>query len=111
MLRIVKAVLVVALAWVLCPGLAEVTENLWHVATTGHLAHALEAGDGHAPAGDEHGCSGTFHLCTCCQSTPAQAASPPVAKAVAGMRKATGVHASVRHVPPHLPGLFRPPRA
>jgi hypothetical protein len=109
--RILKPVLVLALTWLLCPGLTEVTENLWHVATTGHHAHALEAGDDHAPEGDEHGCSGTFHVCTCCHSAPAQAAALLAARPGAAPPEAPTVLASVTRLPPDLPGVDHPPRA
>jgi hypothetical protein len=109
--RILKAVLVPCLLWVLCPGLAEVTENLWHLATTGHHAHALEAGADHAPEGDEHGCSGTFHVCTCCHSAPAQATSPLAARPGGMLREAPAALASASLLPPDLPGVDHPPRA
>jgi hypothetical protein len=109
--RILKPVLVLALAWLLCPGLAEVAENAWHLATTGHHAHALEAGADHAPDGDEHGCSGTFHVCTCCHSAPAQAASPQAARPGAILHEGPAVFASATPLPPDLPGVDRPPRA
>lgn len=63
--KIIIRVFVLGLAWTLVPGLAETTENAWHLATAGHTAHAPSQGDDHAPAGDEHGCTGAFHLCSC----------------------------------------------
>lgn len=57
--------LVLGLVWGLTPGLTEVTENLWHLAASGHSAHAAEEGPDHAPQDEEHGCTGTFHLCSC----------------------------------------------
>lgn len=65
-----RPLMVVALVWGLVPGMSEATENLWHLVRTGHSAHDLSAGQGHAPHGKEHGCNGTFHLCSCHHSVP-----------------------------------------
>lgn len=104
-------ILVLSLVWVMTPGLVEVTENLWHLATTGHSAHAPGMGADHAPAGDEHGCSGSFHLCSCHATVVAELAlAPPV-------RPRNGLMTSVTPARPHRPaepdlsGPDDPPRA
>jgi len=101
---------VLGLAALVTPGVVEVTENLWHLATRGHEAHAAEAGADHAPDGREHGCSGTFHLCTCCHTAPA-AAAPPPSSTIADAPEpslASGGGAAPRS--PFLPPLDRPPQ-
>lgn len=103
-------VLVVGLAWLLTPGLTEVTENLWHLAVAGHTAHSLAAGDDHRPRDDEHGCSGTFHFCACHHSV-----TPTLAQATMPRRpgRAEGRPARFRPAPtpdPARPAPYHPPR-
>lgn len=77
MLRVrslLRPLVVATLAWLLVPGLSEATENLWHLLRTGHGAHDLSAGAGHAPQDEEHGCTGTFHLCSCHHTVPSELA-------------------------------------
>jgi hypothetical protein len=108
---LIGRLLVLALAWMLTPGLTETAENLWHLAVAGHTAHARASGEDHAPQGDEHGCTGTFHLCLCHISvTPVLAASVAVGYAP----QPAGLPASFRASPPPDPlraAPDRPPRA
>jgi hypothetical protein len=103
-------VLVTLLVWALVPGLAEVTENLGHLLSAGHTAHAASEGDDHSPRGDEHGCSGTFHLCSCHASTP-MVATRPAGGPQLQLRAALPRRSAQPHPAPHLAGPFRPPRA
>jgi hypothetical protein len=108
--NLITRLLVLGLVWLLTPGLAEATENLWHLATEGHSAHAPGAEDDHAPVGDEHGCSGTFHVCSC-HASPAMSLIGTTSVqqlSVAGDRRSR-IHPSFAG--PDLPGLFRPPKA
>ncbi len=100
-----------ALLLALAPGLGEVVENVVHLATQGHLAHAQETGDQHAERGPEHGCNGTFHLCTCHNSStglrpgrPPRARFPDLVDTLAPA-PAGSTHTGFHHVPE------RPPRA
>jgi hypothetical protein len=108
--KIIFRLLVLGLAWTLVPGLAEATENAWHLVTEGHTAHAPGHGDDHAPTGDEHGCTGAFHLCSCHHSQ----ASELIAVAPAAPRVRLPGRAPRRSSDaprePFLPGLERPPR-
>jgi len=93
------------------PGLAEATENLWHVVRTGHTAHWVDAGSDHVPDGDEHGCSGVFHLCSCHQSPPTTLTGANVGCDLAPpAHRLTDTRRSGRP-DPESPGPFRPPRA
>ncbi|MGD8317701.1 MAG: hypothetical protein PVH21_18045 [Myxococcales bacterium] len=56
------------LIYVITPGSSEIVENVLHLLSEGHAAHAVADAE-HAPRGAEHGCSGTFHLCHCHSST------------------------------------------
>lgn len=108
---LIARLLVLALVWALVPGLAEATENLWHLAAAGHVAHAAAAGEDHAPRGDEHGCSGSFHLCGCHHST-----TPILADAVSAHSalRAGGRPAGFRPAPspdPLRAGPYHPPRS
>jgi hypothetical protein len=105
--RLLVAVLILGLT----PGLLEAAENAWHLAATGHSAHAPDQGADHSPESDEHGCSGAFHLCSCHHSLASDLV--PVAVGLrpgAPPREVFG--AGAEHVSePTLPGLERPPRA
>jgi hypothetical protein len=68
MRRIVVTCLVVLLLGGLIPGVSEFVENVVHLATQGHLAHAAADGDTHGPVDAEHGCAGVLHVCSCCAS-------------------------------------------
>ncbi len=61
--------LAMVLVFSLTPGTAEAVENVAHLVTEGHLAHAeahdADHADDHSPEGDEHGCNSVFHLCAC----------------------------------------------
>lgn len=103
--------LVGLLVWALTPGLAEVSENAWHLLLRGHAAHAADQGPDHAPVGDEHGCSGPFHLCSCHHSQAFDRAPAPGRLQLEEPCSGT-LRAEDRAVPePALPGLDRPPRA
>jgi hypothetical protein len=101
---------VVCLVWAMTPGLTEAVENAWHLASSGHTAHAPEAGEDHAPVGDEHGCSGTFHLCSCHHSPsttmPSTVSTQRPIAAVTSRQRAESLHPG-----PELPGPFHPPQA
>jgi len=71
--------MLLTLAWQLTPGATELAEQLWHVAATGHGAHAKADAD-HQPQGSEHRCTGVFHLCGCHATRPFD---PPSRLAVA----------------------------
>ncbi|MEM9556954.1 MAG: hypothetical protein AAGC60_22035 [Acidobacteriota bacterium] len=102
--------LTVILLWALCPGLTEAVENLWHLAASGHAAHAIDQGDDHRPEGDEHGCSGTFHLCSCHHSAPTILTPRPVG--IDLPLHARGLAATGPPIESPVPvELFRPPRA
>jgi hypothetical protein len=79
--RLLPRILVVALVYLVTPSLTEAAENVWHLLSTGHDAHAVEAGSDHAPQGDEHGCSGTYHLCGCCHTAPVDSSPAPIPRA------------------------------
>ena len=99
-----------ALIWSMTPGLTEFVENVWHLAVSGHSAHAIDAGPDHAPEGDEHGCSGTFHLCTCHHTPPTDLAQGNACD----VRQPTVSLMATKSEPPVEPalaGLLRPPRA
>lgn len=72
--------LVLALAMV--PGAFELVENVLHVVSEGHLAHAVSHDDEHEPSGPEHGCSLVFHFCGCHASLALWNAPPPPAIAL-----------------------------
>ena len=102
--------LVAVLVWSLTPGLNEFAENVWHLAVSGHTAHAIEQGEDHAPEGDEHGCSGTFHLCSCHHSPPTELVRQPDAFDPAAGARQSG-RATTPPAEPFLAGLLRPPQA
>ena len=58
-------IVALALLWMVLPGAMEATENLGHLLSSGHLAHAAESGDSHSESGPEHACNATLHLCSC----------------------------------------------
>jgi hypothetical protein len=76
------------------PGAMEGLENAVHLIGQGHLAHAGEAADRHAPPTREHGCTGTFHFCSCCA---------PASAVLIAARDLTTVEA-VSFAPPDAPG-------
>lgn len=65
----VRCGLVFLLLLALAPGFGEVVENVLHLLTEGHAAHARSHDDDHAAKGPEHGCTGTFHMCSCHSSS------------------------------------------
>ncbi len=109
MRRVSVQTLVAVLAWTLVPGLNEFAENVWHLAASGHTAHAIDAGEDHEPEGDEHGCSATFHLCGCHQSSPIDLVPRHVAQRPAPDVRLRGPSTSPP-AEPFLAGLLRPPR-
>lgn len=102
--------LVMVLVWTLTPGLAEVAENVWHLATTGHAAHAVEQGADHEPVGDEHGCTGPFHLCSCHHSQAFDLLPALEALRQGPQRRAVTSATPDLPLDPTLPRLDRPPR-
>ena len=61
------AVLLIALfALAVVPGLAEASENVYHLVMHGDLAHSSQPG--HLPYNQEHGCGIGCHICSCCHS-------------------------------------------
>lgn len=58
----------VLLVYLMTPSAGEIVENVVHLLTKGHTAHAIED-DAHEPDGAEHGCSGPFHFCPCHSSS------------------------------------------
>lgn len=106
-----KHVLVVVLLWGLTPGLVEVTENVWHLAVAGHMAHAPGHGPSHAPHGDEHGCSGPFHLCSCHHSLAFDLIPALGALRLREPWREVSRAGADAVSEPSLPGLDRPPRA
>ncbi len=80
LLRLLRTVLVAAMVLNLA-GLAhafeEVVEDIVHVTTQGHSAHAQEHPEGQPGTDDtEHDCYGAVHHCGCCSSVPASLALP-----------------------------------
>jgi len=103
--------LVAGLVLGLTPGLLEAAENVWHLAATGHSAHAPDRGADHSPAGDEHGCSGAFHLCSCHHSLASDLV-PGIGGSLSAPLGPGAPDAGISVVlEPYLPGLERPPRA
>lgn len=111
--------LLVCLAWGMIPGLAVAAENLWSVATTGHVAHAPaaagveeigEPGGDLSPVDSEHGCSGAFHFCFCHQSL--MSAPSPVVTGAPSVVPTERAACGTGRIPsdPVLSGLERPPR-
>lgn len=97
------------MVYMMTPAIGEITENVVHLFTEGHTAHAMSDQE-HEPSGDEHGCSVSFHLCQCHGALcflPSDGA-PLVERARPSM-------ARIAHNPPqtlpsgHLMGVFRPP--
>lgn len=97
------------LVFVMTPMAAEMAENVVHLLTQGHAAHALND-DAHRRQGPEHGCSGPFHVCAChasiaftAQSVSVEVAAPDVCEAcVAWCYRRVACEG-------HLTSLFRPP--
>lgn len=104
-----KCGFILALIWMLTPGLTEAAENLWHVVRSGHAAHAADQGADHEPEGDEHGCSGTFHLCSCHHST-STTLTPATAGTELPALDSRLCAPACSTDSPLLSGLFRPPR-
>ena len=111
MKRLAPRLLVPLLVCALTPGFGEMVENLWHLALTGHSAHAVEQGADHEPSNDEHGCSGTFHLCSCHHTVPSDLAAVRAGGPGAELPVRTFRRDVTSPAEPDLPGLDRPPRA
>ena len=110
MSRIVQFVALL-LVFCLTPGAAEIVENVAHLATDGHMAHAIDDGD-HAPEGDEHGCSGTVHLCACHSSTCFTLADAGIAVPSPLLIDVSASGADEgRPTRGHALGVYRPPAA
>lgn len=110
MSRVVR-LLAFVLAFALFPGATEIVENVSHLVSSGHTAHAVDDSD-HAPQGDEHGCSGTTHVCACHGSIPFLVSDEGVVLSAAMVVKAS-LHgeatSSLRAG--HSLGVYRPPSA
>lgn len=99
------------LVYFMTPGSGELTEDLVHLVTDGHAAHAVDHAD-HPPTGVEHGCSGPYHVCPCHGTTSFVVHGASV--------KIEAAKHSVRPTPPFVADLaaegvvtdiFRPPTA
>jgi hypothetical protein len=110
MRRILPHVAVV-LIYLMTPSAGEITENLVHLLTKGHTAHAVRD-DAHQPTDPEHGCSGPFHVCTCHSSTAFTVARATV-DVGATIRNETEVGWSTESTlsEGYLEAVFRPPIA
>lgn len=105
-----KRCLVLVLVGGLVPGLIETTENLWHLATAGHTAHAASQGADHEPAGDEHGCTGTFHLCSCHYTLASDLVPAPSGPGPGQPRRDLRPPEPEGFLEPAIPGPDHPPR-
>lgn len=102
--------LVLGLVLAMTPGLAEVVENVAHLAVSGHGAHAADQGPDHEPTGDEHGCSGTFHVCSCHSSVPSDLVRPTDGRRSAAPQPVGSIPSPLPSSP-ILPVPDRPPQA
>jgi hypothetical protein len=109
--RLLPRILVVALVYLVTPSLTEAAENVWHLLSTGHDAHAVAAGSDHAPEGDEHGCSGTYHLCSCCHTAPVDSSPAPIPRASEPPDRRARSAVSTSLPSPFLGNPDHPPRA
>lgn len=103
--------LALLIVFVLMPGTAEIVENVAHLASDGHTAHAIDDAE-HAPSGDEHGCTGTVHVCQCHASVSflvSRAAFAIPGPQTSDSRLATMVTGHA--VAGHSLGVYRPPSA
>lgn len=96
------------LMYTMVPGASEFIENAWHLATEGHLAHAIDDAE-HHPEDEEHGCSGAFHFCSC-HTTPSFLGAARVARVLEPLV----VDVAAGEVPrpitdAHVFGVYRPP--
>lgn len=110
MRRIFLTGLAVLLLAGLLPGVGELVENVVHLATQGHLAHAEANGDTHGPLDAEHGCTGALHICSCCVSVSYLAGKVPTTGPgipLPTSREPEGVR--IGAFPPR--GLDHPPKA
>jgi cytochrome c5 len=110
-MRLPARLFALCLMMLVMPNLTEAAENVWHLLSTGHDAHAVEAGADHAPEGDEHGCSGTSHLCACCHTAPVDSAPRLTVRVVDAPEQGAPRTIPVGHTSPFLSSLDRPPRA
>jgi len=122
--KVTKLLLVACLIWGLTPGLAVAAENLWHVATTGHVAHAplasvasgasfeaMGSGHDHAPIDAEHGCSGAVHFCFCHHSLVSAPTPLATGAPIGVLPERAACSAGRAPSDPLLSGLDRPPRS
>lgn len=104
----IASLLLIAL---MTPSAGELAENLVHLLTEGHTAHAVQD-SAHEPDSPEHGCTGIFHVCPCHATTsftPARTAGrlDPLAPLAADDGPWTDGLPSRGH----RAGIFRPPIA
>ncbi len=106
-----QIIVALALAWSLCPGTHELTEQVVHLVQNGHFAHPIPDDPDSCPTDSEHGCQGPMHLCRCCRTVPLMLAAGAlsIAPPVSTLAVAQGL--SVRRDDPHLDGVFHPPKA
>jgi len=99
----------VLLIYLMMPAAIEITENLVHLALTGHAAHAIDDA-AHRPDDPEHGCSGPLHVCPCHASTAFTVARSTVAVGIP-IPDEIEVRHSAEDTPTegHLEDVFRPP--
>jgi len=109
-MRLGSQIIALVVAWQMAPGMTELAENLVHLVTTGHSAHAIDD-EQHAPEGDEHGCTSTFHVCQCHSSAPfVMSMSKPRVRTPALHRDSVPELQDLR-ADGYLTSVFRPPRA
>jgi len=108
----VARLLALLLVFVLTPGSTEIVENAVHLATDGHMAHAIDDAD-HTSEGGEHGCSGVIHSCGCHGSVSflVMETDPRVSLAAPQSSSAHARAADTRVADGHRLGVYRPPAA
>ena len=65
----IAQIIALLVAYMMAPGMSELSENAVHLVMHGDTAHSGEADHEASTSTDEHGCSGSFHVCTCCHAT------------------------------------------
>lgn len=110
-MRRILPYMAVLMVYLMTPAGGEITENVVHLLTKGHTAHAIDD-DAHEPDSPEHGCSGPFHVCSCHSSTAFTASFAAVDVGSAVPRE-TGVGWWYEDAPAegYLDSVFRPPIA
>tara|TARA_R110002096_G_scaffold361075_3_gene554182 strand:+ start:84757 stop:85089 length:333 start_codon:yes stop_codon:yes gene_type:complete len=65
----IAQIIALVVAYMMAPGVSELSENAVHLVIHGDTAHSGEADHEESTSTDEHGCSGSFHVCSCCHAT------------------------------------------